>query len=136
MTGANPLSLLGTTLRPIQLTQNDLLYAAARTAPEVTMEATSRAEEEEEHKHAAEIRSIETNRGEPARTSHQPVLPVFVAPFFCLSLSSLLPLLWRGLRRSNNAQGSLYSRSWQPSRCPASLQASSTLSLSAHVGPK
>ena len=32
---------------PIQLTQNDLLYAAARTAPEVTLEGTSSAEEEE-----------------------------------------------------------------------------------------
>lgn len=111
---------------PIQLTRNDRLHAAAPTALEVTMEATSRAEEEE-HKHTAEIRSTEANREEPARTGHQPVLPVFVPPFFCLSLSSLLPLLLRRLRPSNNAQGSLYSRSWQPSRCPASLQAFSTL---------
>lgn len=34
----------------------------------------------------AETPSIETNREEPARTSHQPVLALFVPPVFCLSL--------------------------------------------------
>lgn len=88
------------------------------------MEGTSGAEEEE-HTQMAETPSIETNREEPARTSHQPVPAVFVAPFFCLSLFSLVPLLLRRVHRSNNAQGSQYNRSWQPSSCPASLQASS-----------
>lgn len=73
-----------------------------------------------------EIRSIETNREEPARTSHQPVLPVFVPPFFCLSLFFLVPLLLRRVHRRNNAQGSLYNHSWQPWSCPVSLQGSST----------
>lgn len=76
--------------------------------------------------HTAEIRSIELNREEPARTSHQPVLPVFVPTFFCLSLLGLGPLLLRKVHGSNNAQGSLYNHSWQPSRCPASLHSSST----------
>lgn len=72
-----------------------------------------------------EICSIETNMEEPARTSHQPVLYVFVPPFFCLSLFFLVPLLLRRVHRSNNEQGPQYNHSWQPSSCAVSLQASS-----------
>lgn len=55
------------------------------------MEGTSGSEEEEEeHTQAAGTPSAEANGEEPARTSHQPVPAVFVAPFFCLSLSSFI----------------------------------------------
>lgn len=81
----------------------------------------------------AETPSIETNREEPARTSHQPVLALFVPPVFCLSLFSLVPLLLRRVQRSNNGQGSLYNHSWHPPSCPLSLQASS---VSQPVSPR
>lgn len=80
---------------------------------------------EEEHTQMAETPSIEINKEEPARTSYKPVLAVFVAPFFCLSLFSWFPLLLRRVQHSNNTQGILYNPSWQPLSCPFSPQASS-----------
>lgn len=111
---------------PIQLTQNDLLYAAARTPPEVTMEGTSRAEEEE-HTHtrlkSVALRLIEKNQLGPAANQFYASLCLH---FSACHFLSLVPLLLRRVHRRNSAQGSLYNHSWQPSRCPVSLQASST----------
>lgn len=110
---------------PIQLTQNDLLYAAARTPPEVTMEGTSRAEEEE-HTHTrlkfVALRLIEKNQLGPAANQFYPSL---CPPFSACHFSLWFLLYWGGFI-VHSAQGSLYNHSWQPSRCPVSLQASST----------
>lgn len=73
---------------------------------------------EEELRQTVETPSIELNREEPARTSHKPVLAVFVPPFFCLSLFSRFPLLLRRVQHRNNAQGFLYYHCWQPLSCP------------------
>lgn len=95
-----------------------LLYTAL-IAMEDTKTCTSRAIEDQHGQLAGNPPAIEVNRGEPAETSHQPVLAVFVAPFFCLSLFSWFPLLLRRIQHNNNSQGFLYNHSWQALSCPS-----------------
>lgn len=100
------------------------LYSTALIALEVTKKCTLKTIEEE-HTQLAEPPCpppIEVNRGKPAKTSYEPVLTVFVPPFFCLSLFSWFPLLLRRIQHSNNAQGFLYNHSWQALSCPFPLR--------------
>lgn len=100
------------------------LYSTALVALEVTKKCTLKTIEEEHTQLAEPPRPppIEVNRGKPAKTSYEPVLTVFVPPFFCLSLFSWFPLLLRRIQHSNNAQGFLYNHSWQALSCPLPLR--------------
>lgn len=97
---------------PVGPVSYSLLYTALM-AMEDTKTCSSRAIEDQHGQLAETPPAIEVNRGEPAETSHQPVLAVFVAPFFCLSLFSWFPLLLRRIQHNNNSQGFLYNHSWQ-----------------------
>lgn len=101
---------------PVGPVSYSLLYTALM-AMEDTKTCSSRAIEDQHGQLAETPPAIEVNRGEPAETSHQPVLAVFVAPFFCLSLFSWFPLLLRRIQHNNNSQGFLYNHSWQATPC-------------------
>lgn len=103
---------------PVGPDSHSLLYTALIAMSEDTKTCTSRATENQHEQLAGTPPAIEVHRGEQAETSHQPVLAVFVAPFFCLSLFSWFPLVLRRIQLNNNSQGFLYNHSWQALSSP------------------